>query len=68
MTIGFFLWGNDSIKEVLLSALQLLLTTSWIYLFIVSLKSHFVTPTIIPQQKREISSKIHEENKKKSDY
>jgi chlorobactene glucosyltransferase len=64
MTIGFLLWGNDSIKEVLLSILQLLLTTSWIYLFIVSLKSHFVTPTIIPKQKREISSKYMKKTRK----
>jgi chlorobactene glucosyltransferase len=57
MDVGFFLWGSDSLKEVLLSFIQLLITTSWIYLFIVSLKSHFVTPIIIPKQKRKTLSK-----------
>jgi chlorobactene glucosyltransferase len=60
MTIGFFLWDIDSVKDVLLSILQLLITSSWIYLFIVSLKSHFVTPIIIQKQKRKTLSKYLE--------
>jgi glycosyltransferase involved in cell wall biosynthesis len=60
MTIGFFLWDIDSVKDVLLSILQLLITSSWIYLFIVSLKSHFVTPIIIQKQKRKTLPKYLE--------
>jgi chlorobactene glucosyltransferase len=57
MAIDFYaFWSsNSSISESLLLILFVIIIASWMYVFIISVKSHILIPTIHPNQERKMS-------------
>jgi chlorobactene glucosyltransferase len=58
MAIDFYtFWSsnsNSSISEYLLLILFVIIIASWVYVFIISVKSHILIPTIHPNQERKM--------------
>jgi chlorobactene glucosyltransferase len=56
MAIDFYtFWSsNSSISESLLLILFVIIIASWVYVFIISVKSHILIPTIHPNQERKM--------------
>src|SRR5215216_876732 len=56
MAIDFYtFWSSDSsIGESLLLILFVIIIASWVYVFIISVKSHILIPTIHPNQERKM--------------